>query len=72
MKTTYIEVPRRRRPRRYKKCGCQRGRSPLIDTAHTPLARWGFTLLALAAATNQLTWPALVSTALAFWSWRHR
>lgn len=73
MKTRYIEVPRRRRPiRRYKRCGCQRRRSPISDAAHTPLARWGFTLLALLAGTNQLAWPFIVTALLAIWAWRHR
>lgn len=63
-----------RRPvvRRYRICSCPRGRSPLIDTAHTPLARWGFTALALLAFAAALVWPFLITAGLAAWAWRHR
>lgn len=72
MKTRYIEVPRRRRPRQYKRCGCTRNRSPIVDTAHTPLARYGFSALALLALATHLAWPFLITTGLAAWAWRHR
>lgn len=72
MKTRYIEVPRRRPVRRYKRCRCRKNISPLADTFHAPLTRWGFTLLALLAAANQLTWPAVITGLLAWWAWRHR
>lgn len=39
---------------------------------HTPLARWGFTTLAiLGAATGQYT-PALITGALAAYAWNTR
>lgn len=49
-----------------------RAHSPLARTMRTPLARWGFTVLALFAATNQLAWPALACTAFAVYAWKHR
>lgn len=67
-----VEKNRPRKVRRYKNCRCRKGRSPLLDTAHTPLARWGFTVLALISFTTQLAGPALFTTLLAWWAWRHR
>ena len=72
MKTTFIEVPRRRPRRRYRHCGCRKNMSPIADTFHAPLTRWALTALALLAATNQLTWPAVITGLLACWAWRHR
>ncbi|MEU5596846.1 hypothetical protein [Streptomyces sp. NPDC020298] len=72
MKTRYIEVPRRRRIRRYQRCRCPRNRSPLVDTLHAPLARYGFTALALLALVAHQAWPFLITTGLAIWAWRHR
>lgn len=67
-------VHRYRRPpvRRYRKCRCPRGRSPLIDTFHTPVARWGFTLCALVAFVAELPLPFVVTAAVAAFAWRHR
>lgn len=50
----------------------QRGHSPLATTLRTPLARWGFTLLALLAATTAQPGPFLITTALAAYAWRNR
>lgn len=72
MKTTYIEVPQRRRPRRYRHCHCRKNISPIADVFHAPLTRWAFTLLAVLAATNQLAWPAVITAAVAWCAWRHR
>ncbi|WP_460071107.1 hypothetical protein [Streptomyces sp. YKOK-I1] len=49
-----------------------RGHSPLIATFHTPLARWGFTLLAFLAFATAQTGPFLITTTLAIYAWRHR
>lgn len=70
---THTRHQRSRAPaRRHRKCRCPRGRSPLVDTAHLPLTRWGFTALALLALAAQMAWPLVVATGLAVWSWRHR
>jgi hypothetical protein len=58
-------------PRR-RVCRCPRRRSPIVDTAHSPLARWGLTLLALLALAAALAWPFVVTGVLAAWTWRHR
>ena len=55
--------------RRRRVCRCPRRRSPIVDTAHSPLARWGLTLLALAA---DMAWPFVITGVLAAWTWRHR
>lgn len=65
-------MSKKRKVQRYAKCRCPKGRSPIVDTCHTPLARWGFTVLALLAVTNQLTGPTLLTGGLAWWAWRHR
>lgn len=57
--------------RRRRACRCPRGRSPIADTAHSPLARWGFTALALGALAADMAWPFLAAGALAVWTWRH-
>ncbi|MFF7142282.1 hypothetical protein ACFZB5_13670 [Streptomyces nodosus] len=38
----------------------------------SPLARYGFTVLAVLALATAQTGPALVCTALAIHAWRHR
>lgn len=48
----------------------QTRRRTLLHHLHTPLARWGFTLLAtLAVLTNQV-WPCAFATCLAVYGWR--
>lgn len=49
-----------------------RGRSPLTATFRTPLARWGFTALAVLALTSSQTIPFLITAALATYAWRNR
>lgn len=39
---------------------------------HHPLARWGFTLLAVLALVTHQAWPALVSGSFAWLAWRTR
>jgi hypothetical protein len=56
-------VTRTRRTRRH---------LPLLHPLRTPLARWGFTLLALLAATTHQAWPFIITTALAAYGWRTR
>lgn len=46
-----------------------RGYSPLTATLRTPLARWGFTALALLATAQ--AGPFLATTALAAYAWRN-
>jgi hypothetical protein len=72
VKTRYIEVPRRRPTRRYKRCGCQRRRSTIVDTFHTTFMRWSLTALALLSLYASLGWPFLITTGLAVVAWRHR
>lgn len=48
------------------------GHSPLLTTLRTPLARWGFTILAILALTTAQTGPFLITTALATYGWRNR
>lgn len=64
-----------RRPptrRRHRHCHCPRGQSPILGTFHTPLTRWGFTLLALIAFAGELPIPFLATTTAAVLAWRHR
>ncbi len=68
MRTRPIQRPARRR----RACRCPRSRSPIVDTAHSPLARWGLTLIALLALAAGMAWPFVVAGALAAWTWRHR
>ncbi|GAA3852251.1 hypothetical protein GCM10023084_03070 [Streptomyces lacrimifluminis] len=68
MRSRPIQRPARRR----RICRCPRGRSPIVDTAHSPLARWGFTALALLALAADMAWPFILVGALAVWTWRHR
>lgn len=70
MRSRQHPVQRPARPRRV--CRCPRGRSPIVDTAHSPLARWGLTLLAVLALAAGMAWPLLVTGVLAAWTWRHR
>lgn len=49
-----------------------RGHSPLAATFRTPLARWGFTVLAFLALTTAQTGPFLVTAALATYAWKNR
>ncbi|MFG2269116.1 hypothetical protein ACGFNY_05000 [Streptomyces chartreusis] len=72
MKTRHIEVPRRRPVRRYKRCGCTRRRSTIVDTFHAPLTRWGFTVLALLALYASMGWPFVITAGLAALAWKHR
>ncbi|MCM1943159.1 hypothetical protein NC239_33650 [Streptomyces sp. G3] len=48
-----------------------RGYSPLTATLRTPLARWGFTALALLALATAQAGPFLATTALAAYAWRN-
>lgn len=72
MKTRYIEAPRRRRPRRHKRCGCRRNQSPIVDTFHTPFMRWTLTALALLSLAASMGWPFVIATAFATVAWNHR
>jgi hypothetical protein len=38
----------------------------------SPLARWGFTVLAVLALTSSQTIPFLITAALATYAWRNR
>jgi hypothetical protein len=49
-----------------------RGHSPLTTTLRTPLARYGFTLLAFLALTTAQTIPFLLTAAVATYAWRNR
>jgi hypothetical protein len=64
--------PAQRPARRRRICHCPRRLSPIVATAHSPLARWGLTLLALLALAAGMTWPFVITGALAAWTWRHR
>lgn len=46
--------------------------SPLAATLRTPLARYGFTTLAVLALATAQPWPFLITTALATYAWRNR
>ncbi len=72
MKTRHIEVPRRRRTRRYTRCGCRRNASPIVDTFHTGFMRWALTALAFLAAVAHMPWPFVTLTLAAIAAWRHR
>ena len=48
-----------------------RARSPILNTLCLPVARWGFTLCAIAALYASLTIPALLAGAVAAVAWRH-
>jgi H+/Cl- antiporter ClcA len=48
-----------------------RAHSPLLNTLTMPIARWAFTLLAVAALYAGLTAPALVTGAIAALAWRY-
>ena len=48
-----------------------RARSPLLNTLCTPVARWGFTLCAIAGLYAGLAIPALIAAGLAAIAWRH-
>lgn len=63
-----------RRPpvRRYRRCRCPRNRSPIVDTAHTPVIRWVLTANALIAFAAGLGIPFLIVAGLAALAWRHR
>lgn len=47
-----------------------RTRVPVLHLLRTPLARWGFTALALLAAYSDQVWPFVITTALAAYGWR--
>jgi DNA-binding transcriptional regulator YbjK len=68
MRSRLIQQPARRR----RTCRCPRRRSPIVDTAHSPLARWGLTAVALLALAADMAWPFVIIGALAAWTWRHR
>ena len=70
MRTRYH--PAQRAARRRRVCHCPRHSSPIVATAHSALARWGLTLLALLALAAHMAWPFIVTGALAAWTWRHR
>jgi hypothetical protein len=48
-----------------------RARSPLLNTLCSPVARWGFTLLAFAGFYAHIQYAALIATGLAVVAWRH-
>lgn len=48
-----------------------RHRTP-AEVLATPLGRWGFTILALLATLTAQPGPALTTTVLALYAWRHR
>lgn len=47
-----------------------RPRASALHLLRTPLARWGFTALALLAAYSDQVWPFAITTALAAYGWR--
>lgn len=49
-----------------------RGHSPILATLRQPLAKWGFTVLAVVALTTGQTVPFLVTAAIATYAWRTR
>ncbi|WP_435279307.1 hypothetical protein [Streptomyces sp. 1222.5] len=49
-----------------------RARSPLLNALCLPIARYGFTLLAVAGLYAQLTTPTLIAAGLAAIAWRYR
>jgi hypothetical protein len=48
-----------------------RGHSPLLASLRTPLAKYGFTLLAFLALATAQTGPFLITAALAAYAWRN-
>jgi hypothetical protein len=72
VKNRPVHHTRRPPTRRYRRCHCPRRQSPIVDTFHAPLARWGFTLLALIALAASLGWPFLATAGIAALAWRHR
>lgn len=49
-----------------------RARSPLLNTLCSPVARYGFTLLAIAGLYAGPITPTLIATAFAATAWRYR
>ncbi|MEW2267898.1 hypothetical protein [Streptomyces sp. NPDC047868] len=49
-----------------------RSHPPLLHHLRTPMARWGFTILALLAAASDQMWPFFFTAALATYGWRTR
>lgn len=49
-----------------------RARSPLLNTLCSPVARYGFTLCAVAGLYAGLATPTLLATGLAAAAWRYR
>lgn len=45
---------------------------PLLHILRTPLARWGFTILAVLAAATDQVWPFALTAVLATYGWRTR
>lgn len=72
MKTRDIDIPRRRPPRRHRRCRCRKNLSPLVDTFHEPVTRWVLTALAVGAGLAHLTGLFAVALLFAVWAWRHR
>jgi hypothetical protein len=50
----------------------RRSRTNLPLLLRTPLARWGFTILALLAAGTDQVWPFAITALLATYGWRTR
>jgi len=47
-----------------------RTRASALHLLHRPLARWGFTALALLSAATDQVWPFVITAALAAYGWR--
>ncbi|MFE9812434.1 hypothetical protein [Streptomyces sp. NPDC005548] len=47
-----------------------RTRRSVLPLLRTPLARWGFTVLALLALMSDQVWPFVVTAGLAAYGWR--
>lgn len=49
-----------------------RAHSPILNTLCLPVARWGFTILAVGAVYAEMTIPALIAGGAAALAWRYR
>lgn len=47
-----------------------RTRGSVLPILRTPLARWGFTALAVLALMSDQLWPFVITTVLAAYGWR--
>ncbi|MEW1565855.1 hypothetical protein AB0454_23050 [Streptomyces sp. NPDC093509] len=47
-----------------------RTRASALHLLNRPLARWGFTALAVLALMSDQVWPFVITTALAAYGWR--